>query len=113
MRVRVAVSWMVGAGCNGGPGRNLMYAECAVNGDPDAETVADIARASADTCRALLHEEPRVALLSFSTKGSAQHARIDKITRALAIARQRAPDLAIDGELQVDAAVSPQAAVKK
>jgi phosphate acetyltransferase len=98
---------------DGAAARNFIYADCAVNVEPDAETLADIALASAATCRALLNEEPRVALLSFSTHGSAQHARIDKVTRALALARARAPELAIDGELQHEAAISPQAAVKK
>jgi phosphate acetyltransferase len=94
-------------------GRALTFADCGVVPDPSAEQLVDIAIASAETHRRLVGETPRVALLSFSTKGSAEHPRVEKIRRATEMLRARAPGLTCDGELQVDAAIVPQVAERK
>ena len=91
----------------------MIYADCGVVIDPNATELAEIAIASADSCRALLQVEPRVAMLSFSTKGSAKHPLIDKVVEATKTVRARFPDLEIDGELQADAALVPSVAVSK
>ena len=83
----------------------MIYADCGVVIDPDVGELAEIAIASADSCRALLQAEPRVAMLSFSTKGSAKHQLIEKVVEATKTVRARMPELAIDGELQADAAL--------
>ncbi len=91
----------------------MIYSDCGVVIDPSAAELAEIALASADSCKALLGTEPRVAMLSFSTKGSAQHRLIDKVVEATRTVKARAPELQIDGELQADAALVPQVAQSK
>ena len=83
----------------------MIFADCAVNIDPDAEALANIALGAAESARSLAGIEPRVAMLSFSTKGSAKHDQVTKVQEATRIAKEMAPDLALDGELQLDAAL--------
>jgi len=85
----------------------LVFADCAVNPNPSAEELAQIAVCTADTARVICGFEPRVAMLSFSSKGSAKHELVDKVVEATRIAKEMVPDLLIDGELQADAALVP------
>jgi len=91
----------------------ILFADCAVNPNPDAQALAEIAIATARNCKAFLDVPARVAMLSFSTKGSAKHPDADKVLQALEIARSMDPELSIDGELQADAALIPSVGDKK
>lgn len=91
----------------------MIYADGGVVIDPTSTELAEIAIASADSCRALLATEPRVAMLSFSTKGSGKHPFVDKVIEATKVVRVRMPDLLVDGELQADAALVPSVGQSK
>ena len=100
-------------GWEGPDGNLLAFADCAVNPAPDANQLADIAITSADTTRTLIGWTPRVAMLSFSTRGSSTHERVDLVVEALKIAKEKRPDLLIDGEFQLDSAIIPAVAARK
>jgi phosphate acetyltransferase len=91
----------------------LCFADCAVNPNPDAQALAEIAISTANSCKSFLGVDARVGMLSFSTKGSAAHEDCDKVLKALEIAKGLAPNLQIDGELQLDAALLPKVGDKK
>jgi phosphate acetyltransferase len=95
------------------PKQSMIFSDCALVVDPDAEQLAEIAIVSTANARKLIDDEPRVAMLSFSTHGSAKHEKVDKVRAATEIVSRRYPDLAIDGEIQLDAAIVPAIAAHK
>jgi len=104
---------MVVPDCPYGEKGIIVFADCALNPEPNAEQLADVAIASAATGKALIGFEPKVAMLSFSTKGSAKHPLVEKVIEATKIAKEKKPELLIDGELQADAALIPSIGERK
>jgi len=95
------------------PNKNYLYSDCGVVPDPTVEQLADIAISTAANYKKLTGDEPRVAMLSFSTKGSASHPLVEKVQKATALVKQKSPTLIVDGELQVDAAIVPSVSAMK
>ena len=95
------------------PKRAMVFADCGLIVDPDAEQLAEIAVAAAHSARQLIDDEPRVAMLSFSTDGSANHPLVEKVREATLLARQQMPGTAVEGEVQLDAAIVPAIAAQK
>lgn len=93
--------------------RAMLYSDCGLVIDPNAEELAAIAAASAQSCLQLLRQEPKLAMLSFSTKGSAKHPNVSKVNRATDLLKKACPHLSVDGELQFDAAFAPEVGEKK
>jgi phosphate acetyltransferase len=104
---------MVVPDCAYGENGSFLFADCGTVPDPTPEQLADIAINTAKTAKSIFETEPKVAMLSFSTKGSATHRLLDKVIKATAIAKEKAPDLLIDGELQADSAIVPEIAQRK
>ena len=99
--------------CEFGNNGTFLFADCGLNQDPTAEELAAIADSSAKSYRALVGEKPVIAMLSHSTKGSAHHTLVDKVVKATEIAHEKYPQLDLDGELQLDAAIVPEVAKSK
>ena len=99
--------------CEYGANGTFLFADCGLNQDPNSEELAAIADSSAKSFRALVGEKPVIAMLSHSTKGSAKHALVDKVVKAVGIAHEKHPQLDLDGELQLDAALIPEVAKSK
>lgn len=104
---------MVVPDCEYGANGTFVFADCGLEQNPDPEKLAAIAASSAESFQLLVGEEAKVAFLSHSTKGSAKHADVDKVTSAVAIAKETYPELKLDGELQLDAAIVPSVAASK
>ena len=104
---------MVVPNCDMGANGTFIFADAGLEQNPDPEKLANIAISSADSFKLLVEKEPVVAMLSHSTKGSAKHADVDKVVEATKIAQELAPELALDGELQLDAAIVPSVGESK
>ena len=108
-RIRTSIHASVRTGANG----TFLFADCGLNQDPNASELASIADSSAKSFRALVEEKPIIAMLSHSTKGSAKHPDVDKMVEATRIAKEEHPELKLDGEFQLDAAIVPSVGASK